>query len=144
MMMISVQGVPATRLMPGGCTWQGDTSCKASSQAVLFYNYFLIVHVKIFARNVVYWEEMRENERNRWIGEGGNVSLSPFPPSLPISSLYLHFPSLSISSFSLHFLSISSFSPHFLAAWLPGCSTLWQPVSQLLNSSGPSTCPLFV
>ena len=53
-----------------------------------------------------------------------------FPPSLSISSLYFHFSPLSISSFSLHFLSVSSFSPHFLAAWLQGCSRLWQPEFQ--------------
>ena len=69
-------------------------------------------------------EGKEEMERNIWIGEGGNVLLSPFP-SLSILSLYPHFPSISISSFSLHFLSISSFSPHFIAAWLKGCSRLW-------------------
>ena len=35
--------------------------------------------------------------------------------------------SLSIFSFSHHFLFISSFSLHFLAAWLQGCSGLWHP-----------------
>ena len=35
--------------------------------------------------------------------------------------------SLSISSFSLHFLFISSFSLHFLAARLQGSSGLWHP-----------------
>ena len=46
-------------------------------------------------------------ERNRGYAEGGNLSLSPFPPSISISSLYLYFLSLSISSFSLHFLILS-------------------------------------
>ena len=46
------------------------------------------------------WEGIEEIERNRGNGEGGNLSLSPFPPSL-------HF--FSISSFSLHFLILSSF-----------------------------------
>ena len=36
--------------------------------------------------------------------------------------------SVSISSFSLHFLFISSFSLHFLAARLPGCHNLCNPV----------------
>ena len=38
--------------------------------------------------------------------------------------------SLSISSFSLHFLFISSFSLHFLAARLQGCHNLCNPVVQ--------------
>ena len=72
---------------------------------------------------------MRENEeeemkKKRCIGEGGNVSLSPFLPFLSISSLYLHFTALPISSFFLYFLSISSFSPHFRAARLQGCRRL--------------------
>ena len=75
---------------------------------------------------------LRQNETifwyRKWIGreeidrEWGNLeseSLSPFPHSL------------SISSFSLHFLFIFTFSLDFLAARMPGCqdpticATLW-------------------
>ena len=82
-------------------------------------------------------------EKNRWVGEGGNVSLSPFPPSLSMSSLYLHFPSLSVSSFSIHFLSISSFSPHFLAARLQGCNRLRNPVLNQNDKSNIYLCNFF-
>ena len=49
--------------------------------------------------------------------------MCPFPPSLSISALYLHFRSLSISSFSLHFLILF----HFLTAGCQaaaGCDSL--------------------
>ena len=42
--------------------------------------------------------------------------------------------SLSISSFSLHFLYISSFSLHFLARRLPGCHNLCNPVHKFFRS----------
>ena len=51
--------------------------------------------------------------------------------SLSISSFSLHF--LFISSFSLHFLFISSFSLHFLAARLQGCHNLCNPVCLYLS-----------
>ena len=62
-------------------------------------------------------------ERNRGNGEGGNLPMCPFPPSLSISALYLHFRSLSISSFSLNFLILF----HFLTAGCQaaaGCDSL--------------------
>ena len=62
-------------------------------------------------------ERSKGNGKNRGNGEGGNLSLTPFPPSLSISSLYLDFISLSISSFALHFLILSPF-PRSLAARL--------------------------
>ena len=102
---------------------QGDTSCRASSQAVLIQNYFLInnAYVKIFATlatNAVNWEEMRENQwkKRKW-REREEMESEEI-------SLCLHFLPLSPFPLSLHFLIISRFP----AAWLPGCRSLWQPV----------------
>ena len=59
--------------------------------------------------------------------------------SLSISSFSLHF--LFISSFSLHFLFISSFSLHFLAARLQGCHNLCKPGQERrLPWKAPHSC----
>ena len=109
---------------------------KASLQAVLFQNYFLIMRMLRFSwhsQDMPYierkWEKMKGKRGNgeKWrIGEGWNLSLSPLPPSL-------HFISLSPFPF-LHSPSISSFSPHFLAARLPGWRRLWQPGTTYMMS----------
>ena len=52
--------------------------------------------------------------------------------------------SLSISSFSLHFLLISSFSLHFLAARLQGCNDSCSPAAcHVLSSLSTFHCPLY-
>ena len=65
---------------------------------------------------------MRKNERKRSNGEKERNYLV-----VSISSLILHFLSLSISSLYFSSLYISSFIPHFLAGRLPDCHKLWQP-----------------
>ena len=80
------------------------------------------MYVKIFATLARNWEEIRGNERKKRKWREGEkmereeISLSPFPFSLQFL-----------------FLSISSFSLHFLAAPLPGCRSLWQPVAPYIE-----------
>ena len=63
------------------------------------------------------------------------VITSKMSESLSISSFSLHF--LFISLFSLHFLLIFSSSLHFLAARLPGCHNLCNPI--LYDTKFPDT-----
>ena len=61
--------------------------------------------------------------------ESGSLSISSFSHHFLILSPFPHY--LSISSLSLHFLFIFSFSLHFLAASLPGCHNMCNPVTDL-------------
>ena len=114
-----------------------DTSFKASSQAVMFWNYFLIMRVLRFLRHS---QEMSYIER-KWEkirGKGGNgekymnwrgrkclsVSISPSLHCISLSPFPLS-PHFLILPFPLHFLILSSF-PRSPATRLQQVVTAWE------------------
>ena len=89
-----------------------------------------VVFMATLARNAINWEEMRDNERKTrtWREieemEREEIFLSPLPPSLSISSLYLHFPILSPSLHSLpigriYILDISNTNNYIQLTYFP-------------------------